>query len=79
MIVERLVSRRGTPAVIWLDNGANFIGAEKELQESIEKWNVVNIAAELTHKGIKWTFNPPSAQHQGWHRADRRFHFQQVF
>ena len=43
MGVERIVSRRGTPAMIWSDNGTNFIGAEKELRESIEKWNVVNM------------------------------------
>ena len=65
MGVEWFVSRRGTPAMIWSDNGTNIIGAEKELRESIEKWNVVNIAAELAHKGIKWKFNPPSAPHQG--------------
>ena len=35
--VERFVSRRGTPAMIWSDNGTNFIGAEKELRECIEK------------------------------------------
>ena len=75
MGVERFVSRRGTPAMIWSDNGTNFIGAEKELRESIEKWNVVNIAAELAHKGIKWRFNPPSAPHQGgiWERLVRSF------
>ena len=49
MGVEWFVSRRGTSAMIWSDNGINFIGAEKELRESIEKWNVVNIAAELAH------------------------------
>ena len=31
MGVERFVSRRGTAAMIWSDNGTNFIGAEKEL------------------------------------------------
>ena len=65
MGVERFVSPRGTPAVIWSDNGSNFIGAEKELRESIEKWNVVNFAVKLAHKGIKWRFNTPSAPHQG--------------
>ena len=60
MGVERFVSRRGTPAIIWSDNGTNFVGAEKELREIIEKWNTTNIAVELAHKGIKWRFNPPS-------------------
>ena len=75
MGVERFVSRRGTPAMIWSDNGTNFIGAEKELRECVEKWNTLNIAAELAHKGIKWRFNPPSAPHQGgiWERLVRSF------
>ena len=75
MGVERFVSSRGTPAMIWSDNGTNFIGAEKELRESIEKWNVVNIATELAHKCIKWRFNPPSAPHQVgvWERLVRSF------
>ena len=53
MGVERFVSRRGTPAIIWSENGTIFIGAENELREIVEKWNIVNIAAELAHKGIK--------------------------
>ena len=61
--------------MIWSDNGTNFIGAEKELQESVEKWKIVNVAAELSHNGIKQRFNPPSASHQGgiWERLVRIF------
>ena len=75
MGIEGFMSRRGTPAMIWLDNGTNFIGAGKELRGSVEKLNIVNFAAELGHKGIKWRFNPPSAPHQGgiWERLVRRF------
>ena len=54
MGLEWFVSRRGTPAIIWSDN-STFVGAEKELRESVEKWNTTNIAAELAHKGIKWS------------------------
>ena len=55
MGVERFVSRRGTPAIIWSNNGTNIVGAEKELREreNIEKWNTINIADELAQKGIK--------------------------
>ena len=60
MGVERFVSRSGTPAMIWSDNGTNFIGADKEIPEKIRKLNVVNIAAELARKGIKRSLNPPS-------------------
>ena len=75
MGVERFVSRRGTPTMLWSDNGTNFIGAEKELHECVEKWNTLNIAAELAHNGIKWRFGPTSAPHQGgiWERLVRSF------
>ena len=69
------MSRRARPAMISSENGTNFIGAEKELRKSTEKWNFVNIATELAHKGIKWRFNPPSAPHQVgiWERLVRSF------
>ena len=75
MRMERFASRRGTPAMIWSDNGRNFIGAEKEFLDCIEKWNPLNIAAVLAHKDIEWRFNPPSAPHQGgiWERLVRSF------
>ena len=75
MGVKRFVSPRGTSVIIWSDNGTNFVGAEKELRENIEKWNAINIAVELAHRGIKWKFNPPSAPHQGciWERLVRSF------
>ena len=61
--------------MIWSDNGTNLTEAEKERRECMEKWNKLNIAAELAHKGIKWRFNPPSAPHQGgiWKRLVRSF------
>ena len=75
MGVERFVSRRDTTAMIWSDNGTNFIGAEKELRECMEKWDTLNIATELAHKGFKWRFNPHSAPHQGdiWEKLVRSF------
>ena len=75
MRVERFVSRRVTPAMIWSENGTNFIGAEKELREEVEKWNILNIAVEIAHKGIMRRFNPPSVAHQGgiWERLVRSF------
>ena len=75
MGVERFVSGRCTPAMTWSDKGTKFIGAEKKLQEIVEKWNTVIIAADLAHKVLKWRFNPPNAPHQGgvWERLVRSF------
>ena len=64
MGVEWFATRRGTPALILSDNDTNFIEAEKELRESIEKRNRVNFAAELAHTGSNWRLNLPSAPHQ---------------
>ena len=36
MGVERFVSRRGTPAIIWSDNGTNFIEAEKDSEKVLK-------------------------------------------
>ena len=64
MAVERFASRRGTLVIILSENGTNIDGVEKELRENIEEWNTINIAVELSHKGIKLRFNPPSVPHQ---------------
>ena len=74
MGVEWFVYRQGTPAIIWSDNGTDFVGAQKELRENIERWSAINIAKEFAHKGIKWRFNPPSAPHKvasgrGWNEV----------
>ena len=72
MANERFISRRGTPSIIWSDNETNFVGAEKELLLCIKNWNA-ETPMSLVHKGIKWKYNPPSAQHQGgaWERMVR--------
>ena len=70
----RFTARRGVPKVIRSDNGTNFVGGNKELQQSIAKWNESNKLKEhLLIKQIKWIFNPPAASHMGgvWERQIR--------
>ena len=62
--IERFAARRGTPKVVWSDNGTNFIGAQKELLEAVLRWNE-RAPAAFAHAGITWKFNPPSAPHHG--------------
>ena len=71
MGIERFIARRGTPSVIWSDNGTNFVGAEKELLNSIQSWNG-QAPPELGEKGIKWKFNPRlSYANAPWERLVR--------
>lgn len=64
--LRRFVSRRGLCAHMYSDCGTNFVGADRELREVMEKTEVNNaIADDLSSRGIQWHFNPPSAPHHG--------------
>ena len=69
----RFIARRGKPKIMFSDNGTNFRGGEKELKESLQKWNQHEITKSLHQKGIEWRFNPPGASHMGgvWERMVR--------
>lgn len=59
----RMVNRRGLPHEVVLDNGGNFVGAEKELRELAKNLNEDKIQRSVANKGIRWHFNPPLAPH----------------
>ncbi|XP_058840837.1 uncharacterized protein LOC131696307 [Topomyia yanbarensis] len=67
--IRRFVCRRGAPAEIHTDNGTNFQGAKRLLQEEIEN----ELAATFTNEDTKWNFIPPGAPHMGgaWERMVR--------
>ena len=75
MGIERFAARRGTPSVLWSDNGTNFIASDKELLQNVRNWNQQVLTESLVKKAIKWKFNPPSAPHHGgvWERLVRSF------
>ena len=70
MALRRFIARRGRPALIWSDNGTNFVGGERELREAIAAWNQEQIDNVLSQQNIQWKFNPPTASHMGgaWER-----------
>ncbi|XP_055638295.1 uncharacterized protein LOC129776590 isoform X2 [Toxorhynchites rutilus septentrionalis] len=72
MAIRRFVSRRGTPAEFYSDNGTCFQGANKELRKEIETRNT-ELALTFTSAKTKWNFIPPSAPHMGgiWERLVR--------
>ena len=73
MSLRRFNARRGKPTVIYSDNGTNFVGANREIQECLNGWNQDKIARALSKERIQWVFNPPAAPHMGgvWERLVR--------
>ena len=71
--IDRFVSRRGIPSVIWSEKGTNFVATVKEFLQNILQWNHKLIAESMITKGFTWNFTLPSAPHHGgvWKRLVR--------
>lgn len=71
--LQRFFCRQGQVKEIVSDNGTNFIGTERELQEALTHLNLNKIQYSIHAEGIKWTFNPPYGSHHGgvWERLIR--------
>jgi transposase InsO family protein len=69
---RRFVDRRGTPAVVYSDNGTNLCAGEKEMRAELEEINK-NLQLAAEKREIEWRFSPPSAPHFGgvWERLVR--------
>jgi hypothetical protein len=56
----RFSARCGVPKRIRSDNGSNFVGGDKELRQSIDKWNQNhNLNQHMLLHEIDWIYNPP--------------------
>ncbi|XP_077374847.1 uncharacterized protein LOC144017311 [Festucalex cinctus] len=69
MALRRFIARRGTPAELRSDQGTNFKGGERELQEAFANMTPT-LQQQLASQKIKFNFNPPAAPHFGgvWER-----------
>ena len=47
------------------DNGTNFVGAYNEIKKIFEERDQNKIQSSTAKHHVKWTFNPPLAQHHG--------------
>ena len=82
---SRFVGRRGLPQRVVTDNGKNFLGASRILEEEFSTF-VKTIAQDIAQKyithGFEWKFIPPHAPHMGglWEAAVKSFkqHFKRV-
>ncbi|XP_053698929.1 uncharacterized protein LOC128745887 [Sabethes cyaneus] len=70
--VRRFVARRGAPKEVYTDNGTNFVGASRELEQELRDINRA-LGSTFTDIDTLWRFNPPSAPHMGgcWERMVR--------
>ena len=57
----RMMARRGKLRNIYSDKRTNFVGAERELKECLDRMKQAKISDTLSQDGIQWFFNPPSA------------------
>ena len=51
---SRMTSRRGYPVEIVSDQGTNFIGAARELNELVENLDTSQIQSKTVDNGVKW-------------------------
>lgn len=80
---RRFVARRGTPKIIYSDNGTNFVGAANVLGKFLsETANQTAIIDATSGDGITWQFMPPRSPHWGglWEAAVKalKYHFTRV-
>lgn len=70
--IRRFIARRGATQEIYTDNGTNFVGANRELQEEKNRING-QLGSTFTDANTQWRFNPPAAPHMGgcWERLVR--------
>ncbi|XP_011174545.2 uncharacterized protein LOC105206774 [Solenopsis invicta] len=71
--LSRFTARRGLCAQLFSDNGTNFVGASRELQEVQEflEKTEPEIKSFLVKQRINWSFIPPRSPHFGgiWESA----------
>nr|CAI5835101.1 unnamed protein product [Callosobruchus analis] len=67
--LRRFISRRGKPRCIYSDNGSNFVGAHRKLNEIRQFFQNQDVVSKVTYslsnEGISWSFIPPKAPHFG--------------
>lgn len=65
-VLKRFVARRGRPNTIYSDNGTNFIGAQKELNEFLnDKSQLNSVNTHCLSEQIKWKFIPANSPNFG--------------
>lgn len=63
---KRFVARKGGVSDLYSDNGSNFVGADRILQDHLKQLNDDPLVQNyFARKGTTWHFNPPASPHHG--------------
>lgn len=78
--LNRFISRRGMPKVLYSDNGTNFVGASKSLSKDFQlflKTFPSDVSKNFKDQNLEWKFIPPGSPHMGglWEAAVKSFKF----
>ena len=66
LALQRFVSVRGWPEVLYSDPGSQLVGADKELRSSWQRMDKTAMMRAGVENGMRWVFGPPdSPWHQG--------------
>lgn len=83
--LQRFICRRGRPFGIHSDNGTNFVGCKRELEELRQLFNKENrekIENFCLEEGINWSNIPPRASHFGgeWEAGVKsvKYHYKRI-
>ena len=63
LVLIRFLNRRGHVKELRSDNGTNFVGADRENKEALDRIDNDKIRRELVQRGCEWVFHPPGASH----------------
>lgn len=66
--LKRFISRRGHVYHLYSDNGTNFVGARKDLEQLanfLKSDSFQHVSDNLANQGIAWHFIPPRSPHMG--------------
>ena len=64
LALTRFIERRGSPSIIYGDDGGNFAEADAKLKKQLEQWRTDKLEGHMIDLNIKWEFNPSSASHK---------------
>ena len=65
LTLRRFIACSGKPKEVLSDNGSNFIGADRELREALDKLGQCKIYNDLSSQNIVWKFNTPLSPWKG--------------